>query len=150
MILAQVGSTGYNVILFLHIVAMFVALAPTFVYPFIGRETNGDYSVRRSLYAGIAKRSMRIYGSALIVGGLLGFGVAGLSDEVYQLSDGWLVVSIIAWLGMNGVMHAMVIPAERAIADGDEPNTKKAETGSLVITVLFLLSLYLMIFKPGV
>ena len=150
MILAQVGGTGYNILLFLHIVAIFVALSPTFVYPFLARDTNGEYSVRRTLYTGIAKRSMRIYGSSLIVGGLLGFGVAGLSDEVYQLSDGWLVVSVIAWLAMNGVLHAMVIPAEKAIVDGDEPNTKKAETGSLIISLLFLLSLYLMIFKPGV
>ena len=150
MILAQVGSTGYNILLFLHIVAIFVALSPTFVYPFLARDTNGEYSVRRTLYTGIAKRSMRIYGSSLIVGGLLGFGVAGLSDEVYQLSDGWLVASVIAWLAMNGVLHAMVIPAEKAIVDGDEPNTKKAETGSLIISVLFLLSLFLMIFKPGV
>ena len=150
MILAQVGGTGYNILLFLHIVAIFVALSPTFVYPFLARDTNGEYSVRRTLYTGIAKRSMRIYGSSLIVGGLLGFGVAGLSDEVYQLSDGWLVASVIAWLAMNGVLHAMVIPAEKAIVDGDEPNTKKAETGSLIISVLFLLSLFLMIFKPGV
>ena len=149
MILAQVDGTGYNILLFLHIVAIFVALSPTFVYPFLARDTNGEYSVRRTLYTGIAKRSMRIYGSSLIVGGLLGFGVAGLSDEV-QLSDGWLVASVIAWLAMNGVLHAMVIPAEKAIVDGDEPNTKKAETGSLIISVLFLLSLYLMIFKPGV
>ncbi|MCY3851764.1 MAG: hypothetical protein OXF75_13340 [Acidimicrobiaceae bacterium] len=149
MIIAQVGSTGYNILLFLHIVAIVVALSPTFVHPFLARDTNGEYSVRRTLYAGIAKRSMRIYGSSLIVGGLLGFGVAGLSDKVYQLSDGWLTVSVIAWLAMNGVLHAMVIPAEKAIADGDEPNTKKAETGSLIISLLFLFSLYLMIFEPG-
>ena len=149
MILGAVGDTGYNIMLFLHVVAMFVALAPTFVNPFLARDNNGDYSVRRSLYTGIAKRSMRIYGSSLVVGGLLGFGIAGLSDKVYRLSDPWLVVSVVAWLAMNGVLHAMVFPAEKAIADDDEPDPKKAETGSLIITVLFLLSLYLMIFKPG-
>ena len=149
MTLGAVGDNGYNFVLLLHVVAMFVALAPTFVHPFIARDSNEDYSVRRSLYAGIAKRSMRIYGSSLVIGALLGFGVAGLSDKVYRLSDGWLIVSIIIWLAMNGVLHAVVFPAEKAIADGDEPNAKKAEIGSLVITVLFLLSLYLMIFKPG-
>ncbi|MDE0066555.1 MAG: hypothetical protein OXN44_06755 [Acidimicrobiaceae bacterium] len=149
MILAQVGSTGYNILLFLHIAAIAVALSPTFVHPFLARDTNGEYSVRRTLYTGIAKRSMRIYGSSLIVGGLLGFGVAGLSDKVYQLSDGWLAASVIAWLAMNGALHAMVIPAEKAMADGDEPDARKAETGSLIISLLFLLSLYLMIFKPG-
>ncbi len=149
-IFAAVGDNGYNLILFLHVVAMFVALSPTFVHPFLARDNNGDYSARRSLYAGIAKRSMRIYGSALVVGGLLGFGVSGLSDEVYKLSDAWLMVSILVWLGMNGVLHVMVFPVEKAIAAGDEQNAKKAETGSLIITGLFLLSLFLMIFKPVV
>ncbi|MCQ3814496.1 MAG: hypothetical protein KTU85_08790 [Acidimicrobiia bacterium] len=150
MTFAAVGDTGYNVLLFLHVVAMFVAIAPTFVYPFLARDTNGDYSVRRSIYAGIAKRSMRIYGSALVLGGLLGFGVSGLSDETYPLNDAWLLISIVVWVAMNGVLHAVVFPAEKAIADGDEPNTQKAEAGSAVITVLFLVSLFLMIFKPGV
>lgn len=149
MTFGAVGDTGYNIMLFLHVVAMFVALAPTFVHPFLARDNNGDYSVRRSLYTGIAKRSMRIYGSSLVVGGLLGFGIAGLSDKVYRLSDAWLVVSVIVWLAMNGVLHGMVFPAEKAIANDDQPDPKKAETGSLIITVLFLLSLYLMIFKPG-
>lgn len=149
MTFGAVGDTGYDIMLLLHVAAMFVALAPTFVHPFLARDNNGDYSVRRSLYTGIAKRSMRIYGSALVVGGLLGFGVAGLSDKVYRLSDAWLVVSVLVWLAMNGVLHAMVFPAEKAIANDDQPNPRRAETGSLIITVLFLLSLYLMIFKPG-
>ena len=149
MTIAAVGDNGYNLLLFLHVAAMFVALSPTFVYPFIARDSNEDYSSRRLLYTGIAKRSMRIYGSSLVIGGLLGFGVAGLSDKVYRLSDAWLIVSILIWVAMNGVLHAMVFPAEKSIADGDEPNAKKAETGSLIITALFLLSMYLMIFKPG-
>lgn len=149
MIIAAVGDIGYNIVLLLHVVAMFVALAPTFVYPFLARDTNGDYSVRKSLYAGIAKRSMRIYGSALVVGGLLGFALSGMSNKVYELSEAWLWISILVWLAMNGVLHAIVFPAEKAIANDDEPNAKKAETGSLIISVLFLVSLYLMIFKPG-
>lgn len=149
MTFGAVGDIGYNLILLLHVAAMFVAMAPMFVHPFLARDTNGEYSVRRSLYRGIAKRSMRIYGSTLVVGGLLGFGVAGLSDEHYRLSDPWLLVSVFVWLAMNGVLHAVVFPAEKAIANDDEPDPKKAETGSLIITGLFLLSLYLMIFKPG-
>lgn len=149
MIIAAVGDIGYNIVLLLHVVAMFVALAPMFVYPFLARDTNGDYLVRKSLYAGIAKRSMRIYGSALVVGGLLGFALSGMSAKVYELSEAWLWVSIVVWLAMNGVLHAVVFPAEKAIANDDEQNAKKAETGSLIITALFLVSLYLMIFKPG-
>ena len=37
---------------------------------------------------------MRIYGSSLIISGLLGFGVAGMSDEVYKVQQGgWLLPS---------------------------------------------------------
>ena len=35
---------------------------------------------------------MRIYGSSLIISGLLGFGVAGMSDEVYKVRQGWLLL----------------------------------------------------------
>ncbi|MEZ5167565.1 MAG: hypothetical protein R2695_14125 [Acidimicrobiales bacterium] len=53
---------------------------------------------------------MRIYGSALIVGGLLGFGATGMSkipgtDELqWKMSDGWLLTSAILWFLMNGVL----------------------------------------------
>lgn len=150
MIFAAVGDIGYNILLFLHVVAVFVAFSPLFVHPFLARDTAGDYTVRSLVYGGIAKRSMRIYGSALVVGGLLGFGLSGLSEDVYPLTDIWLLVSIIVWIAMNGVLHAMVFPSEKAIAAGDDVDTRKAEIGNIIITALFLLSLYLMIFKPGI
>ena len=36
---------------------------------------------------------MRIYGSSLIISGLLGFGVAGMSGEVWCGRAGWLLPS---------------------------------------------------------
>ena len=46
--------------------------------------------------------------------GVFGYGVVGLSDEVWEVTDAWLVMSLIVWVAMNGVLHAVVLPAERA------------------------------------
>lgn len=149
MTFAAIGSGSYNLLLLLHIVAMFVALAPTLVYPLLARDIKGGSELSESIYEGITKRSMRIYGMALVVGGLLGFGLAGLSDKVYRLSDPWLVVSIVIWIAMNGVLHAMVFPAEKAMSKGDGTQAAKANIGNAIITALFLVSLVLMVYKPG-
>jgi hypothetical protein len=154
MLLAEIGDTGYNIILFLHIATFFMAFAPLFVNPFIDLQTRGKSSVRRAIYAGIAPRSMRIHGSMLVLGGLLGFGVVGMSDDgtgesVFSLGDTWLSLAVVLWVAMNGVLHAMVIPGEKAIAAGDDETGRKAEVGGTVLTLLFLGTLYLMVFKPG-
>jgi hypothetical protein len=154
MLLADIGDTPYNIMLFVHIFTMFAAFAPMFINPFVERETRGDTSVRQKVFAGIAARSMRIHGSMLILGGLLGFGVAGMSDDgtgelVYSVSDSWLWPAAVIWVAMNGVLHAMIIPGEKAIAAGDESTGKRAELGGMLITLMFVVTLYLMVFKPG-
>ncbi|MEQ8841071.1 MAG: hypothetical protein RIB98_08820 [Acidimicrobiales bacterium] len=153
MLLAAYQDTPYNIMLFVHILTMFAAFAPMFVHPFIDRETQGNPSVRQAIFAGIATRSMRIHSTMLIIGGLLGFGLAGMSkvgDELlYSVSDGWLWPAAVLWFAMVGVLHAMVIPGEKAIASGDDTVGRKAEIGGMLITLMFLVTLYLMVFKPG-
>lgn len=154
MILADIGDTGYNVVLFLHILAMFVAFSPAFVHPFIENDTRDGGDMRQRIFTGIASRGMKIYGSALIVGGLLGFGVSGMSDDgtgelVYRVSDGWVLTSVILWVAMNGVLHGMILKGEKALANGDDSAAKIVAVGGQLITVMFLVTLYLMVFKPG-
>ena len=155
MILADIGDTGYNVVLLLHILAMFVAFSPAFVHPFIDADTRDAGDLRQRVFTGIASRGMKIYGSALIVGGLLGFGVSGMSkvegtDEfVYAVGDGWVLAAVIIWVAMNGVLHGMILKGEKAIANGDESAAKIVAVGGQLITVMFLVTLYLMVFKPG-
>jgi hypothetical protein len=44
----------------------------------------------------------------------------------------------------------MLIPAERRYARGDQAAERQVATGGQILTVLFLLMLFLMIWKPGV
>ena len=99
----------------------------------------------------MATNVQRFYGTMLVLTGLLGFGVAGMSDEVFKMSQGWLVAAIIIWIAMNGVLHAVIRPTEKVIAAGGSTVAveKKLAMGGGTISLLLLLQLYLMVFKPG-
>ena len=148
MILAAPGDTPYNVMLLLHILALIVGFSPAFVHPIRSRQM-ADSSDRSALLRFMAANSMRIYSSGIIVAGLIGFGIAGMSDEVYKMSQAWLAIAFVVWVAILGVMHAMVIPGEKAMANGDRAAESKATLGVTIITVLMIVELYLMIFKPG-
>ena len=150
MTFAAVGDTGYNIVLILHLLTAFVAFAPSFVHPFLGEQSRRlDPSSRRELLGFLVQNGRRVYLPALVVTGLLGFALAGMSSSVFKLSQGWLVASIIVWIAINGILHAMVVPGERAMAAGDDSAEGRVTAGGALATVLFVVMLYLMVFKPG-
>ncbi len=148
--IAAYRGTGYNVMLFLHILTAFAAFAPAFVHPLLTNQTKALDATNRGKVVGmIAGNGRRIYAPALIITGLFGFAMQGMSDGVIEFSQTWFWLAIVVWLGMNGVLHAMLLPGERALAGGDETAAKKVDTAGIVITVLLLVMLYLMVFQPG-
>ncbi|MEC7144509.1 MAG: hypothetical protein VXW59_02905, partial [Actinomycetota bacterium] len=105
---AAIGDTPYNIMLLLHVLTGFVAFAPAIAHPVLSTSIrNADGTEWPAVFGYIAENTMRIYGSSLIISGLLGFGVAGMSDEVYKVRQGWLVAAVIVWIAMNGVLHAL-------------------------------------------
>ncbi|MET0197859.1 MAG: hypothetical protein ABW364_11555, partial [Rhodococcus fascians] len=64
-------------------------------------------------------------------------------------SQTWIWLAVVVWIAMNGVLHAMLLPAEKALAAGDESARGRVDTGGMIMTVLLLVILYLMVFKPG-
>ncbi len=152
MIFSSVGDTPYNIMLLLHILTAIAAFAPAFVHPVLSAQMKADgLADRPKVFSYMATNSQRIYGSALIVTGLLGFGVAGMSDETFSMSDGWLAAAFIAWIAMNGLLHAIIRPSEKAIAagEGNEATERKLAIAGMAITALLVVQLYLMVWKPG-
>ena len=150
MIIAAYGDTTYDVVLLLHIVAAFVAFAPAFVHPLLASQTKAlENTGRGRVLEMMAGNGRRIYAPALIVMGLLGFALQGLSDGVIEFGQTWFWLAIVAWIAMNGILHGLLLPAERAVAAGDASASKRVDTGGALLTVLFLFTLYLMVFQPG-
>ena len=150
MMLAAIGDTSYDIVLVLHIVSVLAAFAPAFVHPFLENQTRQlDPAERGRVLTMMHANGRRIYAPALIVAGLLGFALQGMSDSVWEFSQTWMWLSAVAWIAMNGVLHAVLLPAEKAVADGDESARPRVQAGGTAITVLLLLAVYLMVFKPG-
>ena len=148
--IAAYRETGYNVMLFLHIVTALVAFAPAFVHPLLANQTRAlDADNRGKVIGMMAGNGRRIYAPALILTGLFGFAMQGMSDGVIEFSQTWFWLALVLWLGMNGVLHGMLLPAERAVAGGDETAAKKVDTAGIIMTVLLAVMVYLMVFKPG-
>ena len=148
--LAEIGSTGYDVMLVLHIASAVVAFAPAFAHPLIERQSRSlDAASRGAVLGFLAQNSRRVYTPALILTGLFGFGLQGMSDSVWEFSQTWIWLAVVVWVAMNGVLHGMLLPGERALASGDESARSRVDTGGMIMTVLLLVILYLMVFKPG-
>jgi len=147
---AAYRETGYNVMLFLHIVTALVAFVPAFVHPLLAKQIAAfDASSRGKVFAVMAGNSRRIYAPALILTGLFGFAMQGMSDGVIEFGQTWFWLALVVWLAMNGVLHGMLLPAERSVSDGDESAAKKIDTAGLILAGTFLVMVYLMVFKPG-
>jgi uncharacterized membrane protein len=149
VLLAAVGDTPYNIMLLLHILTAVVAFAPAFVHSVLARQLAAEPAAQSRMMQAMARNSRMIYAPALLVNGLLGFGLAGMSDEVYKMSQGWLIAAIVVWIVLNGIVHAVLVPAERAVGNGDTSATGRLDVAGAVVVVLFLVMLWLMIFKPG-
>lgn len=149
MLIAAYRDTGYNIVLFLHIVAVLVAMAPAVVHPILfemeKRRDDGDVVAlgRRVAATG------RIYAIAVIVAGVIGFGLISMSDSLIEWGDTWVWLSILVWIALNGVLHGAMLPAERQLGDGDRSAMAKIERVGPILGVMVLVLTYLMTVKPG-
>jgi uncharacterized membrane protein len=152
MLFAAVGDTPYRIVLIVHILTAMAAFAPAFAHPFLANQARamgpeGRQTVMRYMVA----NGRRIYTPALIVTGLAGFALQGMSEGAWGFDQAWITGAILIWVAMNGILHAVLIPAEAKVAagEGGEAAESRVQIGGAVLTVLLVVMLYLMVFKPG-
>ena len=150
MVLAAIRDGVYNFALFLHILAVLVAFAPAFVHPLLASQvSSAGGPAERTVLRFLHGNGRRIYAPALILAGLLGFALQGLSDGEWRMSQTWIWLSVVLWIVLNGVLHTVLLPGEKKVADGDLSARNRVAAGGAVMTVLLLVVLALMIYKPG-
>lgn len=145
MILAAMRDDTYNLFLLLHIVAVLVAFAPTVLHTLQATTGAAD--------AGGADRDVA-YTRMFSLGGLLAVFITGIimiisSDEAIEFSDTWISLSFLVWFAIGGVLSALVLKGQKMLAEGDREGLRKAVLGNQITTVLVLVAVYLMVFKPG-
>lgn len=146
MILAAIGDTGYNIMLLLHVLTAIVGFAPAWLWPILVRlSDDGDPRAVEAIETSILRYSL----PGIALSGLFGFGVAGMSGKVFQVSQGWLSVSVVLWLAILAVYFFVARPALDGVAQGDEDARGRLAAATGISHFVLLIMLYLMVFKPG-
>ena len=148
--IAAVGDTPYRIVLVLHILSAIAAFAPAFTHPFLMNQSKELGDGHRGVMGFLAANGRRIYAPALIVAGLFGFALQGMSSGAWSFTQFWMIAAVIVWAAMNGVLHALIMPNEAKMADGDASAQRLVDIGGQVITILLIVMVWLMVFKPGV
>ena len=130
-------TTPYRIMALVHILAAIAAFGPLFLYP--GLRRAGETTT-------IARMHMRLTFPALIVLWVVGMGLAGMSDDVYQMSQLWLTLSILVWVILVAVSWSLIRPA---ITDTDESAIAKMAAGTGITHLGLVIGLVLMVWKPG-
>ena len=150
MVTAAIGSTPYKIMLLLHIGSAVVAFAPAFVWPVVSvrlKKAGEPVGVTINRLAG--GNTLKIHGPAYFVTGFLGFGLAGMSEKVYRMSQPWLMVAAALWFGGMGIMFGLMNPAEKKAAAGDAQAEKMLSMCGGILHLILFVALFLMIWKPG-
>lgn len=151
-------STMYKIMLFLHVVSVVAAFAPMVVNPLLAaRSAEDGPGVQRPVlrYAAANRRMVQL--PALVLVGVFGLGMVFSSpetdgDNLWSFDQAWVSLSLLLWIVIGGVVSGMVLPAERKLAAGEADAAaleKRVTVGEQVVGVLFLVAVYLMIWKPG-
>lgn len=137
MIAILLDTTPYRIMAMLHILTAIVAFGPLFLYT--GLRRAGETQT-------VAAMHMRMTFPALILLWVLGMGLAGMSDGAYEMSQTWLVLSILLWVVLIAVSWFLIKPA---IDDESESATSKLAAGVGITHLGLVIGLVLMTWKPG-
>ena len=151
MVLAAYRSDFYNVVLFVHLAAFLVAFAPAVINPMLANyfKREGEEQALRSWAGFSAFFTSRVSLSALVVLLLTGVWMILISDDVIEFSQTWISLAFLVWFAIGGVVSALILKGEKQEAAGDTAGRALVAKGGPIATVLLVVMLYLMVFKPG-
>jgi hypothetical protein len=130
-------STGYQILGLLHVASVVAAFGPLLVYPAMLRAGAGDE---------VAKWHLRLSLPALVLAWVFGMGLVGASDKVIEMSDGWVIASLLIWVALVVVSWFLIRPS---LADTGERARSLLSAGLGITHLGMVVLLWLMIFKPG-
>jgi len=149
-VLAAGFSSGYKIVLLIHILAVILGFAPLWLTPILVRLTaNGDKAAADGLEVSILRYSLPGIGIA----GILGFALAGMGKiggvKVFKMSETWLSTAVVLWLVLLAVLFFVARPAIKAFRDGNVAARGRIMMATGIGHLILVVMLYLMIFKPG-
>ena len=132
--LATVDSTGYKVLLIVHVLAIVVAFGVNFVTPILSRASD-------ALAPSFAKIAKTLQLPSLAIAFVAGMGLIGMSDDQWKMSQAWVSIAFVVVIAAAVVVFLL--------ARAHETGAKTVPMLNGILHLLLLVGLYAMIFKPG-
>ena len=151
MILAAYDDGLYKVLYLGHMIAFLAAFAPAVINPIVSArmKADGDEPSLLRLVGHMAAMGQRIHFPALIAVGGFGIAMVLASDPIWSFGDTWVSLAFLVWLAIVGIVIGLLLPGERKLAAGELEAEKTVAMAGQIVTLLLLVMLYLMIWKPG-
>lgn len=162
MALAMIGDAGYKIALFFHLVAVVVALGPTFGYGVMFSVLPKYPRAAPALIEGTRKVDRLLVNPGMILLLIAGIVVLATSGSVWKGSQFFVVWGFIAIIALFGVQHGYLAPqmaklqeiADRDLAAGDTFSAEFQTTSQKIAQVgaatglLIVLTVFIMVYKP--
>lgn len=166
-----IGSTAYNVLLLLHIGAAIVGFGAILLNGVYGAEIRKRRGTEGLAIAEANHRVSNIGQMLIYAVPLFGFGLIGMSDGVWGYGQTWVVLSLVLYaIGLTVALTVLKPTAKAQIglmkeltaggppaAGGPPPqaaqleaNGKKLAMAGMFNSIVLLVILGLMIWKPGI
>ena len=147
------GGAGYKILLVLHLLSVVIGFGPWFLNGLLPARALGRDASEGKAISGANLQVSTI--SQYAIYGVLIFGGAAMGaahKHTVDFGDSFIWLSLIVWVAVLGVLHGLVLPAQRALALGPEDRatlTQRQSLGVAAINLLVVVAVVLMVFEPG-
>tara|TARA_Y100000746_G_scaffold169983_1_gene147278 strand:- start:350 stop:781 length:432 start_codon:yes stop_codon:yes gene_type:complete len=142
MVTAAVNDNAYNIVLLLHLLSVIVGTGAAFLAPALLSREQKESKLGPSPMSSLLGTVMS---PALLLGGVFGGALVGMSDDVYDFGQTWLAIGGGLWLLAVG-SAALAFPPS-FITLPDVTGKRALLYGTLHISLAVML--ILMVWKPG-
>jgi uncharacterized membrane protein len=149
----------YRLVLVLHILSAIIGFGGMFIAGFYGNESRRLPGAEGLV---VAQATMKVSGQvptiAVCAVPILGILLIMMSDDLWQFSQAWISLSFLLYIVLMGLATGLQVPTLRKLvalrAEGGNASQvealgKRAAAVGAVVNVLWILTLALMVFKPG-
>lgn len=157
-----VDTNLYKFVFVLHILAVIIGFGGTFIATFYGMEAQRRPGREGSLIAETTMKVTELTPTMAIYSvPILGILLILLSDDTWKFSELWVSLSFVLYAAILVIALAVHVPnirqmiATRKSIDQGGPNTgladreRKAALYGGILNVLWIVVVFLMVFKPG-
>ena len=170
-----IGSTAYKLVFMLHIISIIVGFGGVVLNGIYGNEAKKRKGPGGAAIGEANLTVTRLAEKVILTVPLWGIGLVFMSDGVWEFSQLWVILALVLFIATMGVATGVQLknqkrmvqlanelvaagpPPAGAAAGGPPPQVaemeeleKKLGMGGAFLSLMIVVLIYLMVFKPGV